>query len=66
MADFEKLVHKAINDESFAQSLVDNPDAALRSEGIDPTPEMLDALKGVDAGSIKELAATFGENKAGI
>jgi hypothetical protein len=66
MADFEKLVHKAINDESFAQELVSNPDAALRSEGIDPTPEMLDALNGVDVASIKQLAATFGENKAGL
>jgi len=66
MADFEKLVHKAMNDESFAQSLVDNPETALRSEGIEPTPEMLDALNGVDAGSIKQLAATFGENKAGM
>ena len=66
MADFEKLVNKAVSDEGFAQELVDNPEKALRSEGIEPTPEMLDALNGVDVGSIKKLAAAFGENKAGL
>lgn len=66
MADFSKLVNRAVSDEGFAQELVDNPEQALRSEGIDPTPEMLDALKGVDVNSIKQLAAAFGENKAGI
>jgi len=66
MADFEKLVNKAVSDEGFAQELADNPEKALRSEGIEPTPEMLDALNGVDVASIKKLAAAFGENKAGL
>ena len=66
MTDFSTLVNKAVSDEGFAQELVDNPEKALRSEGIEPTAEMLDALKGVDVDSIKQLAAAFGENKAGI
>ncbi|GIV98382.1 MAG: hypothetical protein KatS3mg057_3039 [Herpetosiphonaceae bacterium] len=66
MADFEKLVSRAVSDEQFAQTLVDNPEQALRSAGIDPTPEMLDALRGVDVQSIQRLASAFGQNRAAI
>ena len=63
--DFQTLVGKAIADEKFAQALADNPEQALRSAGIQPTQEMLDALKGVDAAAIQRLAQAFGDNKAG-
>jgi anaerobic selenocysteine-containing dehydrogenase len=53
-----------MTDEQFAQALVANPEQALRGVGIEPTPEMLDALKGVDAAAIRRLAEAFGENKA--
>jgi anaerobic selenocysteine-containing dehydrogenase len=62
--DFQTLVGKAMTDEQFAQALVANPEQALRGVGIEPTPEMLDALKGVDAAAIRRLAEAFGENKA--
>ena len=62
--DFQTLVGKAISDEKFAQALADNPEQALRSAGIQPTQEMLDALKGVDAAAIQRLAQAFGDNKA--
>lgn len=62
--DFQTLVGKAISDEKFAQALVTDPEGALRSVGIEPTPEMLEALKGVDAASIRRLAQAFGEDKA--
>jgi hypothetical protein len=64
MADFQTLVGKAISDESFAQKLVDNPEQALQEAGITPTPEMLDALKGIDVASVKKLAESFGEGRA--
>ncbi len=63
--DFQSLVSKAISDEAFAQALVENPDKALREAGIEPTAEMLDALRGVDAAAIKRLAKAFGDDKAG-
>ena len=44
--------------------LATNPEQALASAGITPTPEMLDALKGVDATAVQRLAASFGEEKA--
>ncbi len=62
--DFQSLVGKAIADEKFAQGLVANPEKALQEAGIQPTPEILDALKGVDAAAIRRLAQAFGDNKA--
>jgi anaerobic selenocysteine-containing dehydrogenase len=62
--DFQTLVGKALSDEEFAQALADNPEQALRAAGIQPTPEMLEALKGVDAAAIRKLAQAFGDKKA--
>ena len=66
MSDFQTLVGKAVSEEGFAQKLVDNPEEALKEAGITPTPEMLDALKGIDVESIQKLAGSFGEGKAAI
>jgi hypothetical protein len=66
MSDFQTVVGKAISDESFAQRLVDNPEQALREAGVTPTPEMLDALKGIDVESVKKLAVAFGEGGAAL
>lgn len=63
--DFQSLVGKALSDEQFAQELVADPEKTLRAAGIQPTAEMLEALKGVDAAAIRRLAQAFGDNKAG-
>lgn len=63
-ADFQTLVNKAMSDDSFAASLTSDPEQALKGAGIEPTPEMLDALKGVDVASIRTLASTFKEGQA--
>ena len=62
--DFQTLVKKVMTDDSFAASLTGNPEQALKGAGITPTSELLDALKGVDAASIKKMAATFKEGQA--
>ncbi|MBI3168831.1 MAG: hypothetical protein HYZ22_10155 [Chloroflexi bacterium] len=62
--DMQALVSKVMSDEAFVNALASNPEAALKSAGITPTSEMLEALKGVDAAAIKKLAASFGEEKA--
>ena len=61
---FQALVGKAMSDEAFAAALVKDPEGTLREAGVEPTPEILEALKGVDVESIKKLAAAFGEDKA--
>ncbi len=62
--DFQTLIGKAMSDEQFAQALASNPEKALKDSGIQPTPEMLEALKGVDAAAIQRLARAFGDKKA--
>lgn len=62
--DFQTLVGRAMADEKFAQALASDPAKALKDAGLQPTPEMLDALKGVDAAAIRRLAQAFGDNKA--
>lgn len=64
MSDFQALVGKALSDEKFVADLVANPEATLRGAGFEPTPEILDALKGVDVEAVKKLAAAFGEDAA--
>jgi hypothetical protein len=65
-ADLQILVGKILSDEKFAEALAKNPEQALREAGIDPTIDLIDALKGVDAQSLKNLAAAFGENQAAV
>lgn len=62
--DLQTLIGKAMSDEKFAKALADDPEKALREAGVEPTPEMLEALKGIDAASIQKLAQAFGEDKA--
>jgi hypothetical protein len=64
--DFQTLVGKAMADEKFAEALVRDPERALKDAGIQPTPEMLEALRGVDAAAIRRLAQAFGEDKAAM
>ena len=62
--DFQALVGKAVSDPEFARALSDNPEQTLKSVGIEPTPDMIEALKGVDVASVQRLAAAFGDDKA--
>ena len=63
-SDFQKVIDRIMTDEAFAKSLSENPAATLRGVGIEATPEMIDAMQGVDAASLKQLAASFGDDRA--
>ena len=63
-SELQTLVNKVMADASFAKALEEKPTEALDSVGIQPTPELLDALKGVDAQSIQQLASTFNDDQA--
>jgi hypothetical protein len=56
---FEYLASKALFDPAFAQALLQNPEQALKSIGIEPTQEILKALKKVDVNSIAAVAEAF-------
>lgn len=65
-ADLQLLVGKILSDEDFVAALVENPEKTLNKAGIEPTVDLLEALQGVDVESLKDLAASFGENKAAV
>jgi len=64
MSDLQVVVGRILSDESFAQRLVESPKATLREVGVDPTPELLEALQGLDLQALQQLTAAFGEDKA--
>ena len=64
--DLQTLVGKILTDEKFAQALTDNPEQTLQENGIEPTFDLLDALKDIDAESLTNLASAFKENKAAL
>lgn len=64
MSDLQTLVGKILSDPTFAETLIDSPETTLRGMNIDPTPEILSALNGLDVHSVKRLAAAFGDDKA--
>ena len=61
---FQRLVGRALSDPSFCEALVTHPEATLRAAGVEPTPEILDALTGLDAGAVQRLAVALGKSQA--
>jgi hypothetical protein len=64
--DLQTLIGKILADENFAQALAENPERTLEEAGIEPNIDLVEALKGVDAQALKNLAAAFGENQAAV
>jgi hypothetical protein len=60
------LIGKILEDKEFAEALVQDPEKTLADAGIEPTVDLLEALKEVDAESLKNMAAAFGENQAAV
>ncbi len=61
---FQTLVGKALGDPAFCAALVKDPKRVLRENGVEPTPEILDALSGLDASSVQKLAVVFSKDQA--
>ncbi len=66
MSDLQTLVGKILSDEKFVEALAENPEKTLQEAGISPTVDLLKALKDVDADSLKNLAAAFGDDQAAL
>jgi hypothetical protein len=65
-ADLQLLVGKILEDQEFTKALAKNPKQTLEEAGIEPTIDLLEALNGVDAESLQQLAANFGDQKAAL
>ena len=59
---FEDLVQKVLHEPGFYSQLKDNPEKALKNAGATPTPEMVQALKGVNYDSLKKVAHAANQN----
>jgi hypothetical protein len=55
----QEVVSRVISDPSFAEALATDAEGTLRGAGIEPTPEVLEALKGLDKNAIQRLATAF-------
>ena len=65
MASLQEIAFRIITDETFAQALLADPEPILRAEGIEPTPEMVEAIRGIDIHELRNLTAAFtDESKA--
>jgi len=62
--DVQSLVNRITTDPAFAKALSENPEQALRDAGVEPTSEMVDALKGLDPAQLQKLVTAFGGDKA--
>lgn len=58
--NFDQLVEKVMDDPAFRKELIKDPESALESVGVHATPEMVQALDGVDYASITKVAELFG------
>lgn len=65
METLQALAIKIITDDAFAEALLANPAEVLRTEGIEPTAEMIETINGIDLEELRALTAVFtDESKA--
>lgn len=55
----QEIVSRIISDEVFAAAVAAEPEKALKEAGVEPTLDVLEALKGLDKASIQRLAMAF-------
>jgi len=60
MSQFEELYSRLLSDGDFRQRLLEDPSGALTSIGIQPTPELLQAIKSV-INSVAEVDQILGQ-----
>jgi hypothetical protein len=65
VATLQELAVRIISDDTFAQALLANPEKILRSEGIEPTPEILEVISEIELEELRSLTVAFtDESKA--
>ena len=64
MVDLQTIAGKILADAAFCDQLLAQPEQTLRENGFEPTTEIIDAIKALDASSMKKLAAVFGKGLA--
>jgi hypothetical protein len=62
MSQYKDLYDKLLSDEDFRKFLLEKPSGALESIGIDPTPDVLHAVKEVIKG-VSEMDTLLGRGE---
>jgi hypothetical protein len=65
-ADLQRLIGKIMTEEGFAEALTQNPEKTLKEANIEPTVDLLEALKGVDPDALKNMASSFKQSQAAV
>jgi len=65
MADLQSLAKRVATDADFMRRLVSDPERTLNADGIAVTPEMLKAIKALDAEEMERAVRAFAESKPG-
>jgi len=60
--NFSYLSDKVLHDPAFVEGLAENPEEVLNGIGLNPTREILDALKNLNTKSIVRVAQEFSSN----
>jgi len=66
MADIPALIERVLSDDDFVRKLLQLPEKTLREVGVEPTPEILDALSELDVQTVRKLAASFDDENAAL
>ena len=59
MSAIETVINKAISDAEFCEKLISSPVEVLQSEGIEPSDELVSAVKELDVTQLQEMASAF-------
>jgi hypothetical protein len=60
MDDFKKILSKAISDPEYGNTLVHNPEEAIKQAGVESTPEKVAALREAVGSLVKTHKAFHG------
>ncbi len=64
MSDTANINELVLSDSDFCDALVRDPETTLRARGIEPTPEVIEALKGIDGDGLRKMVSAFGQQQA--
>lgn len=64
MATPATIIDKVLADSAFCADLVARPHETLGSMGVEATPDVVAALKGLDPQSLQRLVGAFGKQQA--
>ena len=64
MANIQDIIGKALTDKQFCSMLIADPEKTLKEHGVEPTKEMIEALKELDETAVQKLAAAFEKEQA--